>query len=38
MSLTYFTDADQQISPKMFENVGWEQIKSYIENIVRKYR
>lgn len=34
MSLTYFDDADEQVMPKMFENVSWELIKNSIKKIV----
>ncbi|MCK9267666.1 MAG: nucleotidyl transferase AbiEii/AbiGii toxin family protein [Alkaliphilus sp.] len=28
-SLGYFEDADKEITPKMFDGVSWEEIKSY---------
>ncbi len=34
MSLTYFDDADEQVMPKMFEDVSWEHIKNSIKKIV----
>lgn len=37
MSLTYFEDADQQPSPKMYNNVSWDIIKKYIIQQVKTY-
>lgn len=28
-SLGYFEDADREVTPKMFKEVSWEEIKSY---------
>ncbi len=38
MSLCYFEDADAQISPKMFVDVSWEDIKSSISKQVKIYQ
>ena len=34
-SLSYFTDAESAPMPKMFINVGWEEIKSTIQNAIK---
>ena len=36
-SLSYFDDADSDISPKMFEQINWNDIKLNISNEVKKY-
>lgn len=38
MSLTYFEDAEEQLMPKMFNNVSWENIKANILKAVDGYR
>ncbi len=38
MSLSYFVDADQQASPKMFSKVSWEEMKDHIIKQVNDYR
>ena len=37
MSLTYFADADPKETPTMFEDVSWEEIKTYIKQQVASY-
>lgn len=37
MSLTYFVDADPKEMPAMFEDVSWEEIKTYIKQQVASY-
>ena len=37
MSLSYFEDAEEQIMPKMFSNVKWENIKKTILNKVSSF-
>lgn len=37
MSLTYFEDAEGQVPPKMFKEIGWEEIKSFIQKQVDSY-
>ena len=37
MSLTYFADADPKEMPKMFVDVDWDEIKSFIKGEVAKY-
>lgn len=38
LSLTYFEDADPQMMPTMFENVSWENMKSYISKQIESYK
>lgn len=38
MSLSFFVDADQQASPKMFSKVSWEEMKDHIIKQVNDYR
>lgn len=35
-SMTYFIEADQTITPRMFEEVSWEEVKAYIVKQVEK--
>lgn len=37
MSLTYFDDAEEQIPPKMFKGIDWEDIKAFIREKVDEY-
>ena len=37
MSLTYFADADPKEMPTMFEEISWEEIKTYIKQHVTSY-
>ena len=37
MSLSYFDDAEEQFMPKMFSNVSWEDMKTYILTQVEHY-
>ena len=37
MSLSYFDDAEEQFMPKMFSNVSWEEMKTYILAQVESY-
>lgn len=36
MSLAYFEDANSQISPRVFDLPTWEEMRTYIENVVRQ--
>ena len=36
MSLTYFADADEQMSPKTFEMPNWDKIKQRIQDLTEK--
>ena len=38
MSLTYFEDAEEQLMPKMFKHVSWENIKADILKAVDGYK
>lgn len=35
-SIAYFDDADQQPMPAMFQDISWEEIKAYIQNIAKE--
>jgi predicted nucleotidyltransferase component of viral defense system len=37
MSLSYFDDAEEQIMPKMFSDISWDNIKSYILSSIANY-
>lgn len=37
MSLSYFEDAENQLMPKMFSPVNWEEMKQFISNKVMNY-
>lgn len=37
LSLAYFDDADPQLMPKMYVDVGWEDMKSFISEQVKHY-
>jgi hypothetical protein len=36
-SLTYFDDADQDVEPKMFARINWDNIKNSISENVKNY-
>ena len=36
MSLSYFDDAEKQMTPKMFASVSWDEMKAYIIKEVEK--
>lgn len=38
LSLTYFDDADQQLTPKMYIDVSWNEIKAFISEQVKQYQ
>ncbi len=37
LSLAYFDDADAQMMPVMFTDNSWEEIKSYVADVVKKF-
>ncbi len=38
MSLSYFNDADEQISPQTFDLPTWEEMKAFIQNQISKHK
>ncbi len=38
MSMSYFEDANSQLMPKMYLDVNWEEIKSFIRKAVRDFQ
>ena len=36
-SLAYFDDAEEDLMPKMLNNISWEQVKNTISNEIKKY-